>query len=328
MFAQSTAQQMNGLSSTSNMTGAAFNDFSNYNDLEGSFLDLPMGNMGDNSQNVDPSIFLETALPPTQFNEMNLINNAAFFPSMTSLPQQRLSVSQNTYNPAQAHANAFTLQNDYARQLHSHKDSLDPSSAAFPSFGPSAEWTSPLYQGHRRAPSDARSDISSAHASPFLGHADSFESIGQHSPMLNGLLDTGLVNDASLNFNRFSLTEQPSNNRTPADSPIISPVGMAQMPATYFGLGLGMSSMGMNLNGTSGFVQQSHLDHESFPTLHVSGQGDTGYAEGTLSPPEINIEYAPPARTPTLNEPNLNGFEHTLSPPNRSMSPSSPLMAH
>lgn len=319
-YQQDTALQNNGFAPNTVASGNGFGNlngydsFDNFNNLGGQYMNLPTTDM---NQNFDPALFSESSNQTTQQNTLGVMNTANFLPDISSQTQQ--NVLQNTYNPAltQSSSNSslsFTGQTHHAPQAHSHKDSLDPSSAAFPQLGfaQSIEWKGPTFQTHRRSPSDARSDVSSAHPSPYLVHAESFESFGQHSPMLNAQ-DTTLFNDPISNFNQFSLTDPHNDARTPADSPLISPVA-----PSYFGEELRFSGLGMNFNGDMGFQQQTQQEMEAFPTMQINGNPEAGYTEGTLSPPEIVINVAPPTRTPTMNQPAFDFFEDTLSPPSRS----------
>jgi len=290
----------------------SFNNFDNFNHHSGHYMNLPTTEM---DQSLDPALFSEPSNPIAQQNGLGGMNTTDFFLDISSVPQQH--ITQNNYHPAltQSSSNSslgFTAQSNQAPIIHAHKDSLNPSSAAYPQFGisQSNEWKGPTFQSHRRSPSDARSDISSAHPSPYLVHAESFESFGQHSPMLNGQNDATLFNDPISTFNQFSLTETHNDARTPADSPLISPVA-----PSFFAEGLRFSGLGTNFGGDLGFQQQ---ENEAFPTMQINANPDAGYTEGTLSPPEIVINVAPPTRTPTMNQPSFDLLEDTLSPPLRS----------
>src|SRR5205085_12634277 len=98
--------------------------------------------------------------------------------------------------------------------------SLDPSSAAFPN----GEWAhvgNPAFQGHRRAPSDAYSDVSSsAHPSPYLSHTDHLEA-DQPSPLLSAQNDPAMFQDV-MTLQHFTIS-QNNQGTTPGHSPHISP---------------------------------------------------------------------------------------------------------
>jgi len=319
-FPQTSVGQSHGFQPNVAMSGMGFDSFDGYNGLDN--LNDQYLNTASNP-NLDPALFSDDTMSNVQQNGMNSFDSTNFFNGVGSQHHQSLPHNaygqMSTQNMTSDSANLMS-QSIYANQMHSHNNSLDPSSAAYPQYGQSNDFSGALFQAHRRTPSDARSDISSAHPSPYLGHADINEAFNRSSPMINGQGDAMFFNDATLNFGQFSLTDPHSDSRTPADSPIISPDANIQMQDTsYFSLdGLGMSNIDLGSGRPSGFGQQSHQDPEAFPTLQFNGNTETGYTEGTLSPPEINIEFAPPARAPTINEPNYTLFESTLSPPERS----------
>ena len=207
-------------------------------------------------------------------------------------------------------------------------ESLDPSSAMYGLAGQN-EWSNMgAYRGHRRTPSDNYSDYSSHsnQASPYMPTLDSFDANSHSSPLLNPTQDPAF-NDG-LGLQEFSLNEnqppqQLQNYHSPGHSPHISPRLIPQQqhqlptftPENNFGLNT-------NMNGQFN-PQPNGLDmfpgggHEPFPSL--SGQtspGEFGHAD-QMSPPEINIDYAPPAQPMNTSRPNNNDGE-ALSPPIRS----------
>ncbi|KAL1304837.1 hypothetical protein AAFC00_003763 [Neodothiora populina] len=205
-------------------------------------------------------------------------------------------------------------------------ESLDPASAAFPPIGYHGnDWANGrAFQGHRRAPSDTYSEISthSNQASPYLGAADDFDA----SPMLNAQ-DHPLFSDG-LGLGQFTLSDPQLGQAhiSPGPSPHVSPHLMPQLSPQQalpeytslnnFGFSPDMSQQN---GGASDLYQNS--GSEPFPQLSGhNSPGDFGQAD-VMSPPEINIEFAPPSRQASF-EPNIAVVkqEDTLSPPDRSPS--------
>ncbi|KAK4549720.1 hypothetical protein LTR36_005021 [Oleoguttula mirabilis] len=205
-------------------------------------------------------------------------------------------------------------------------ESLDPSSAMFPQ-AQANEWSGMgAYRGHRRTPSDNHSDISS-HSnqnSPYMGNLDSFDPIAHSSPMLNPSQDPTFNGD--LGLQGFSLNENQvahqQNYISPGHSPHHSPRLVPQQALPTFtadnnyGLNAGMNGHFTQQNG--GLEMFPVSSQEPFPPLNHSSPGELGAAD-QMSPPEINIDYAPPTRTPMENMRPING-EDTLSPPLRTQS--------
>jgi hypothetical protein len=212
----------------------------------------------------------------------------------------------------------------FAQVGRQRSESLDPASAAYPPPGyHGTDWGAGMaFQSHRRAPSDAYSEVSSHsnQASPYLPSADSFDA----SPMLNAQTDPSLFPDA-LGLGQFSLSDaQIPPFVSPGVSPHVSP---RLLPQTQQAL--------PEFNPASSFVLQSDLKFqngfdmysnvtltgaEPFPQLSSAGTpNDIGQAD-TMSPPEINIDFAPPSRVPSFGPPNGANPEDALSPPERSES--------
>ncbi|KAK4496549.1 hypothetical protein PRZ48_012529 [Zasmidium cellare] len=203
-------------------------------------------------------------------------------------------------------------------------ESLDPSSAMFPQ-GQSNEWMGMgAYRSHKRTPSDNLSDISSNHASPYLNNLDSFDAANAHSsPLLNPTSDP-TFNDG-LGLQQFSLNEnqQPfshSPGHSPGHSPHLMPQPQHALPTFTADNNFGLTT---NMNGQ--FNQQNNglemfpgVGQEPFPSLNNNqgaSPGDLGQADH-MSPPEINIDFAPPSRVPTDNMRQENS-QDALSPPLR-----------
>ncbi|KAJ4333151.1 DNA-binding transcription factor [Ascochyta clinopodiicola] len=226
--------------------------------------------------------------------------------------------SQRSPSPhASPHQNqgAFSPPN-HSRHASLGQSSLDPSAA----YGQGTEWANMAnFRGHRRTPSEsAYSDMSSAHASPFLVTHDSFEET-QHSPNLNAQTDPQLFQNPISQFDQFNLND--GSHISPGHSPAISPRLIPQQQSLpQFMPG----SFGLESNMNNHFVQQQNMGVyqnqgvEPFPSLNEFGQADT------MSPPEINIDFAPPSRQASFEPPKpgstADALTDTLSPPDRSRS--------
>lgn len=209
-------------------------------------------------------------------------------------------------------------------------ESLDPSSAAYPQ-GHGGDWPSMnmgMYRGHRRSPSDQLSDISSANNSPYMKTLDSFDANAQSSPMLNASADPSF-NDG-LGIGNFTLNDMPTQNyHSPGHSPHISPRLSAQQSSLPIfsaedNYGMGSDNFNLNMNGQmnqhNGTEMFPSIAEEAFPSYNTSNlnspSNELGAAD-TMSPPEINIIHAPPARQ-NFDTPRSSGQEvDALSPPLR-----------
>ncbi|KAK5138247.1 hypothetical protein LTR08_003308 [Meristemomyces frigidus] len=204
-------------------------------------------------------------------------------------------------------------------------ESLDPASAMYPQ-GQGNEWTAMgAYRGHRRTPSDNLSEISS-HSnqnSPYMGKLDGFDPNGHSSPLLHPSQDPTFNGD--LGLQGFSLSEIPPQHQyiSPGQSPHHSPLLVPQQALPQFtsennyGLSAGMNGHFVQQNG--GLEMFPGVGQEPFPSLNHTSPGDFGAAD-QMSPPEINIDYAPPTKTPVEVTRSINA-DDTLSPPLRSESP-------
>ncbi|MBE7181713.1 MAG: C2H2-type zinc finger protein, partial [Terriglobus roseus] len=294
-------------------TGNNFNDqfFAGAESLEQEFLDPQLlGGEQQNDASVDPT---------------NLMNTMATQQSPTPPHMLQGGMDRRSVSP---HISPNLSQGAFPAPRHSRNASLDPSSAAFPQ-GLSAGWADGnQFQGHRRTPSDAHSDVSSAFNSPYLGGADSFEQPGDHhSPLLGAQQDPVMFQQIggfeNINLSDGSLHGHGQQQRiSPVPSPHISPQivpQQQQLPAftsaDNFGLSAGSLQNQYLGQGGSGDLFQAR---EGFPSLGQGGAGmDVGQASA-MSPPEINIQPAPPSRQ-TSFEPSKDGSQDALSPPERSM---------
>lgn len=201
-------------------------------------------------------------------------------------------------------------------------ESLDPSSAAYPQ-GNGNEWLGMGGYRHQRSPSDQLSDISSAHNSPYMQTLDSFD---HSSPMLNASTDPSFSD--GLGLGQFSLNDphHAQSYYSPGHSPHISPRLMPQqseLPAftadNNFGMVPAMSGQFLQTNNEGSEMFPSY-GQDSFPSYgnQPTSPSDLGAAD-QMSPPEISIDYAPPAKQNNVNpRPSRSiGDGETLSPPIR-----------
>ncbi|KAI5200926.1 hypothetical protein E4T39_05499 [Aureobasidium subglaciale] len=245
-------------------------------------------------------------------------------PTPPHLLQPGLRRSSQSPSP---HASPSYQQASFSQVNRQRSESLDPASAAYPPPGYRGnDWgAGQAFQSHRRSPSDAYSDISSHsnHASPYLPSADSFDA----SPMLNPQTDPSLFPDA-LGLGQFSLSDtQIPPHISPGPSPAVSP---RLLPQSQQALPDFNTANGFALQPELGYqTQQQNFDMypgaslaggEPFPQLSNGGTpNEIGMAD-TMSPPEINIDFAPPSRVPSFGPPNGAGPEDALSPPERNRS--------
>lgn len=199
-----------------------------------------------------------------------------------------------------------------------NSESLDPSSARYPQNG-SNEWQHiGTYRSHQRTPSDNYSDISSNHgASPNMPTLESFEN---SSPLLNpSAQDASFGN--GLGFENFNLNEQQhfySPGHSPGHSPHLIPQSQQMLPPFTADNNFGLNA---TMNGHFNAQQNGAMDmfpglgQESLPAVHSEDQSP-GMADH-MSPPEINIDFAPPSRVPTENI-GVEKSADALSPPIRS----------
>ncbi|KAF3007874.1 hypothetical protein E8E13_010916 [Curvularia kusanoi] len=237
-------------------------------------------------------------------------------------PPHLLPNTMSNQRSPSPHASPHQNQGAFSPPSHSrhpslgHAATLDPSAA----YGQGTEWANMAnFRGHRRTPSEsAYSDISSAHASPFLVTHDSFEDT-QPSPHLSAQADPQLFQGPISQFDQFTLND--GTHISPGHSPAISPRLIPQqqsLPAFMPG------SFGLESNMHNQFAQQQGMGAyqnqgtEAFPSLNEFGQADT------MSPPEINIDFAPPSRQASFEPPKpgstADALTDTLSPPDRSRS--------
>ncbi|OCK81151.1 hypothetical protein K432DRAFT_392436 [Lepidopterella palustris CBS 459.81] len=284
------------------------------------------GNNANQEQSIDPS-FLGTLDPhlldsqpqDQSVDPSSLMNQMATTQAHSPTPPHLLQPGMNRPNGS-PHASPNMNQGAFPSPGHSRHASLDPSAA----YGQqSAEWGGmATFRTHRRAPSDTYSDVSSsAQPSPYLGNNDSFDHNDNPSPLLGAQQDPALFQDV-MQFGQFTLNE----NRplvSPGPSPHISPRLLPQQqslppftPSNNYGLNPSMNNQFAQPHGMEMYHGQGQ---EPFPTINQGAPVDFGHAD-QMSPPEINIDFAPPSRQPSFEPAKSEGQTDALSPPDRSRS--------
>ena len=274
-------------------TGADFNSYAPHASQQHSLLD---------PKNI--SLDTHSPTPPKPRSSSTAISSRSTSPRATPSPQ------------------SYQLQPTRSRNT---SESLDPSSAAYPHGYPmGADWASgAAFRGHRRRPSDTHSDVSahSNQASPYIGHVDQFD---QHvSPLLPAQNAVSFSN-AALGFAGFTLNDQTfPEHLSPVPSIQNSPrVPLEQQPLPVFtandNFGLN-SNLDFNQTGNANFnnfPDMQMFDRSPLPTLDVTGAQDTHV--DTMSPPEINIQFAPPSRQPSFGPRSRAASTNELIPPEAS----------
>ncbi|KAK8255228.1 C2H2 type zinc finger domain-containing protein [Phyllosticta capitalensis] len=273
-------------------------------------------NNGLGASSIDPSILLDHQISGQQLHDqsidptslMNQMSTAAHSPTPPHLLQGDMRHSSNS-----PHASPSIGQGAFTPSGHSRQQSLDPSAA----FGHQNEWHGMQFRGHRRAPSDTYSDVSSsAHPSPYLGNNEGFDD-NNASPLLGAQQDP-MFHDV-LSFGQFSLSDNQAGI-SPGHSPAISPRLMPQqqqLPAFTASNNYGLAPIMSNRN--DGMDMFPGAGQEPFPALSNDNPQDYG-ASDQMSPPEINIDFAPPSRQQSFEPPKPDNSANALSPPDRNRS--------
>lgn len=284
----------------------------------------------DHGSSLDPALLNPSGLDLLQPQLDSSLDNMATTtmqshnptpPHLFSDIPHRQSISPSPHASPNVQPAAFQNVNSMNRPRGT-SESLDPSSA----LGNGQEWMGmAAYRAHQRSPSDQLSDISSAHNSPYMQTMDSFD---HSSPMLNPSADPSLSD--GLGLGHFSLSEPHHATQSyysPGHSPHISPRLMPQqneLPAftadNNFGMVPAMSGQFMQSTDGPELFPSYGQGQESFPSYNQpTSPSDLGAAD-QMSPPEISIDYAPPAKQNHVNpRPSRSiGDGETLSPPIRS----------
>lgn len=284
-------------------------------------------NLEYSNQSLDPSLLdfssthsQQLSLDPTNLSYDNMTSMQGHAPTPPHLLRPQLSQSQSP-SPRQTPSPQQQQMYVQPQRPRNTSESLDPSSAAFPhGYNPNDWAAGAAFRQHRRQPSDTFSEISShsAQASPYMGNLDGFDANAtQHiSPMANPQQDYPLFND-NLGFSQFNLNDQgmQANHISPGHSPMISPsVSTPQQPLPDFnphdfGMSQDLTAQFRSADGVDMFPALGNENLNQGPSIGISGEADT------MSPPEINIDFAPPSRQPSFRNGQQHGLGDALSPP-------------
>ncbi|EMC97639.1 hypothetical protein BAUCODRAFT_130739 [Baudoinia panamericana UAMH 10762] len=283
----------------------------------------------DQSASLDPSLLADLDANFGGSVQNSVENHTGAFDSMATmmpshsptpphlLPETNHRHSQSPSPHASPSFQQLTFQN--MNRPRNTSESLDPSSAMYAHV--QNEWAPMGAYRHRRIPSDNISELSSHsnQASPYMSTLDSFEPNAHTSPLLDATNDPIFTGD--LGFQGISISgdnqlQHQHNYISPGHSPRLPPQ-QQQQPLPAF---TSDDNFGLNTGMNGHFVQQPNgLDlypgagHEPFPALPQNPEG----AADTMSPPEINIDYAPSNPVENVRPGNA---EDTLSPPMRTQS--------
>jgi len=153
-----------------------------------------------------------------------------------------------------------------------------------------------------------------------MNNMDAFDQNAHVSPMLNAQQDAPLFSDA-LGLNQFTLNDQQVQQSafSPAHSPHISPQLMPQQqalpeftPENNYGLSQGMGGQFGNMD-QNGYDMFPTTNQDTFAQVQAARTGE-GMAD-QMSPPEINIDFAPPSQRQNFDQPQQSMFDDALSPP-------------
>jgi hypothetical protein len=294
-----------------NSNNPDFNDFFQGNDL-GQNQSLPsyLGNT------LDPHMLDAQSQHSQSINPSDLMHQMAATQHNAPTPPHLLP-SMNSHQTPSPHASPNINQGPFRSPGHSRHTSLDPSAA----YGQITEWGQMAggfgqHRSRSRGNSDAASSVhaSSVHNSPYLHHQDSLDN-DQPSPLLHAQNDPQLFQDPVPGFDRFNLNGSNAHisaGNSPHISPRLLPQNQQVLPPFQpdtFGLNQNMNPYAPpDMNGYPGQA-------EPFPSLNQPvpefGQADA------MSPPEINIDFAPPSRQASFEPPKPEHQVDALSPPDR-----------
>lgn len=291
-------------------------DFNSF--FQGTNLNQAQTNQSYLSQTLDPHLLDTQPQQNHSVNPSELMNQMATAPPQHNAPTPpHLLPTMNNQQATSPHASPNMNQGAFASRGHSRHASLDPSAA----YGQGAEWGNMANFGaHRRVPSETGySDVSSAHASPYLTQHDSFEH-DQPSPLMHAENDPQLFQDPVSRFGQFSLNDSNAHI-SPGHSPHISPRLMPQQQQSLPMFQPASFGLDQNMNdhfGHQGMSTYQNQGVEAFPSINQPGV-EFGQADA-MSPPEINIDFAPPSRQASFEPPKPEHQADALSPPDRSRS--------
>jgi hypothetical protein len=267
----------------------------------GGDFDLFQGSNIQNENLIDPNLLVQAenaSSPGSSQSQSNMASSLA--PNHSISPPH----SQQAYDAPSPHSYAPRSPNMHAR------NSLDPSSAAFPQ---GTDWSvvqaqlqSEAFSQHRRAPSD-HSEISSVTHSPMIPTIESFEPMHyQPSPLMASQPDGSMMSEL-VGIEQFSLSDNRiSPIPSPAMSPHLSPQHISGPNDSNFRLSPHPDPQAWQ-RPRSPFEQHQ----EAFPSFGNNQQPQ-------MTAPEIQVDLAPP-----YNQHPSIGFksgmdDNNLSPPARS----------
>jgi hypothetical protein len=271
-------------------------------------------------QTLDPHMLDTQSQQNQSINPSDLMHQMAAAPHNAPTPPHLLP-NMNNHQGSSPHASPNMAHGPFRSPGHSRNTSLDPSAA----YGQTSEWgqmAGASFGGPRsRGGSDAGySDVaSSAHNSPYLHQHDSFDN-DQPSPLLHAQHDPQLFQDPVPGFDRFNLNNSNAHisaSNSPHISPRLLPQNQQALPQFQpetFGL-----TRAMNPYAPQGVNGYSGQNSEPFPSLNQP-MPEFGQADA-MSPPEINIDFAPPSRQASFEPPKAEPQLDALSPPDRCKQP-------
>ena len=294
-----------------NSTNADYANFFQANDL-GQNQSLPsyLGNT------LDPHMLDSQSQHNQSIDPSDLMHQMAATQHNAPTPPHLLPNMNNHHSPS-PHASPNLNQGPFRSPGHSRHTSLDPNAA----YGQITEWGQMAggfgqHRSRSRGNSDAASSVhaSSVHNSPYLHHQDSLDN-EQPSPLINAQNDPQLFQDPVPGFDRFNLNSSNAHmsaGNSPHISPRLLPQNQQVLPQFQpetFGLTQNMNPYAPpDMNSYPGQA-------EPFPSLNQPvpefGQADA------MSPPEINIDFAPPSRQASFEPPKPEHQIDALSPPDR-----------
>ncbi|EZF77862.1 hypothetical protein H105_01140 [Trichophyton soudanense CBS 452.61] len=285
-----------------------FNTFTHQDQTSGFNTSTTMMGTIQQQPTINPADFAQPLSSPQMPNSPHLVP-----PETASSPNNRPG------SPA-----AASSPGTFYTPQHSRHTSLDPASAAYINTDVQSNWQGILgnssFQGHRRAPSE-HSDVSSVSHSPFLAQHDTFDTSAhpsaQPSPRLPPQTDPSLYDNA-FGMEAFTISERDHNNAfSPAHSPYISPRLSPQLQNTELDPDNSLL-LSQNMPQMQGATQDTYVGTSAPPVPSFQAQqsrlSDMGQA-AQMTPPSINVEFAPPSRTSTVEGPKLGADGDTLSPP-------------
>ncbi|KAI9885407.1 MAG: asparagine-linked glycosylation protein [Watsoniomyces obsoletus] len=273
----------------------------------------------------DPSLQTDTQAPNQSVNPAELMTHMSspFGGSVGSSDGRRMDREPS---PHSQHHSPLEHQFGVHSAQHSPRHSLNPASAAFPQGQPFADWTAlqgPAFQTHRRTPSE-HSEVSSVAHSPFLPTSDTFDNMdAQRSPMLRSQPDA--LFQEGLGIEHFTISDNGANQGfSPVPSPHISPrlSPHSNLDPSQGGVGGFMLSTDPGTNQFGGPMSSEmypQVKSERIPSVQLNnGSGELGGYAAQMATPEINIEFAAPAKQQNLEPPRSLDDCNALSPPERS----------